>query len=466
VSRLIDFGSAVYPTVSDNAELNEALAANLIDGYMNELKHFRKRKGLTAFGDEGDHSIDAMYRTKVVSAGTMLAVSNGVIYKVASNGTLTAVIGAATTAGNPCSFAEDLANVFIAHGNRLIRVNVTAGTAASMTGGNSPTNATHVAYLDGFLVTNGDIGGGVAGDLNFSDDVEFDYEASDSWEVFNNEAIGDSCAAVAVQWRLLWCFGSESVEASFNDGTTPFARIDGAISPYGLIAPWSVLNIDNTLYYLSRVDGAVRLVRLEGTRPVLASEHYDRQLQGFSNAAIAASRAFMLVDDGKPFYCLTFIADGVTLAFNLRTRSWSQFAFWTGTAYEAFLGQCSEYWPEQKKVLVGSRKTDGKIYSYEGLTDGGSAVRFQLDSNVHQGGTLHKKAQHRVVWNTVGGASKFVYHEAGTAWPTSYLTIYASTSISRRLGRYEARQYRVVHDDTATGFTLIEADEWAEALRQ
>jgi len=328
-SQLIDFGAMAYPTVKSDRQLNENLAGKIVDGYINELKQYVKRPGLTTFLTQGSASWDALYITRSLSTNYALGVTNGTFYKINANATVTALTGITVTAGTPAVFTEDGTNAFAVSNSRIVKFDLSGNTSAFITGGNSPTGATFIAYLDGFLVCNGEIGGGgVPGDLNFSDDKDNNYAASDSWEVFNNEALGDSCTAIAVQWQEIFCFGPESMEASYNDGDSPFARIDGAINPFGILAAYSLLNIDNTLYFLGKVDGAVRLMRLEGRRPVVASESYDKLLNTITNPE--TGRAFAYVDDGKPFYCISF-EDDITLAFNLRTRQWSQFAKWSGT---------------------------------------------------------------------------------------------------------------------------------------
>jgi len=403
-SRLIDYGGTSYPTVKDRVELSEGIGQNFVDGFINELKHYPKRPGLTLFASTGTaFAIDALYRTVGKNPAIMIAVCNGAVYRVNSNGTVTAFTGSTLTAGNPCCFTEDVNFVYVAHGDAIAKLDVIALTVVLLTGGNAPTLVTQIAFTDNFLVCNGQIGGGgVAGDLNYSDDNLNGYIAADSWEVFNNEALGDSCTAVAVQWQELFCFGPESVEVSYDDGESPFARLSGGVSPYGIMAPFSLLNVDNTLYFLSRVDGAIRLVRLEGRRPVLASEQYDRQLQGLTT--LSSGRAFLAVVDGKPFYCIGFGgADNVTYVFNLRTRTWSQWGLWNGATYDQFAGQCSAYWPEQNKFLIGDRRTNGRIYTFTGLTDNGTQIRYELTSNVHRWGTLHNKEANCIVTETKRG---------------------------------------------------------------
>lgn len=343
-----------YPTVKSDSELNEKLLSKIIDGYVNELKHYVKRKGLTLFGTEGSAAWDGVYRTRSLAVTALIGVTNGTVWRINSNGTFTTYSGTTLTVGTVPHFTEDGTNVFIAHGGTIAKLDTVGLIVSAVTGGNSPTGVTFISYLDGFLVCDGAIGGGgVAGDLNFSDDKVNDYIASTSWEVFNNEALGDSCTAIAVQWQELFCFGPESMEASYDDGESPFARIDGAISPYGIMAPNSLLNVDNTLYFISRVDGAIRLMRLEGRRPVVASESYDRQLQGITS--LSTGRAFAVVDDGKPFYCISFpTPDNITLAFNLRTRQWSQFALWAGTSATGTLTSTGTAPTDGDQVVVGN----------------------------------------------------------------------------------------------------------------
>jgi hypothetical protein len=463
-SRLIDFGATTYgQNVANNSQLTESLTAKLVDGYINELKQFIKRPGLTQFSSNGASAIDGLYRTRSVSAGTILRVSGGVVRRVNSDGTETAFTGTSgLTSGTQVIFTEDKSFVYAAANSFICRINLTALTVASMTGGNAPSGVTYVAFSDNFLIANGS--SGVAGDVFFSDDSINNYEASTSWEVYNNEAWGDSCNAVVVQWNEVYGFGPESLEVSFDDGVTPFARIEGATIPYGLAAQYSVVNVDNTLYYLSSIDGAIRLVKLEGRRPVLVSEPYDKYLQGVTT--LSTARAFLLTIDAKPFYVVTFPgATNKTLAFNLRTRTWSEFGFYNGATYDQYLGQCSVYWPEQQKFLVGDRRANGKVHNLTGLTDDASLIRFELTSNVHRWGTFHRKRSDKLVFNTAGGNASLQFSESASSFPGTFYTIGTNYPFVNRLGVYRDRIYQIIHNDTLSTFVLQNAEEWFQVLR-
>jgi hypothetical protein len=393
----------------------------------------------------------------------MIRVSNGVVRRVNSNGTETAFTGSTISpAGTPVIFTEDGTNVFAASGGRIFRLDIATLVVSTMSGGNAPDGVTYVAFSDNFLIANGS--SGIPGDVFFSDDKINNYEAATSWEVYNNEAYADSCNAVVVQWNEVYGFGPESVEISFDDGVTPFARIEGAVIPYGLAAPYSIVNIDNTLYYLSWIDGSLRIVKLEGRRPVLVSEPYDRYLT--SVTTLSTARAFALVFDTKPFYCVTFPSpDNKTLAFNLRTRTWSELGFWNGSTYDQYLGQCSAYWPEQQKMLVGDRRANGKVHQISGLTDDTSLIRFELTSNVHRWGTFHRKRSDKLVCNAVGGNFKLQWSDAVAAFPGVFVDVNVDYGFVNRLGKYRDRVYQVVHDATGSTFTLINVEEWFQILR-
>ena len=52
---------------------------------------------------------------------------------------------------------------------------------------------------------------------------------------------------------------------------------------------------------------------------------------------------------------------------------------------------------------MGDRRANGRIYDFTGLTDNASLIRFELTSNVHRYGSLHRKESNRIVLETKRG---------------------------------------------------------------
>lgn len=465
----IDFGKP-YPNI-DPVEFRDGVAAGLRDGYRNEAGNFIKRQGHAAFTEGLAGPCEGQYET---ISGKVLAVAGGVVYELAASGTKTAYTGNALNTGTPCVFAEDGSNVFIAHGGKIAKLNTGAKTVALL-GGNSPDGVTHIVFQKGYLLTNGT--SGIAGDTFYSDDKTNGYEASNSWEVFNNEALPDGCNALVAGWEEIYALGSHSVEVSYNDGTTPWAVLSGASMQYGCLAPYSIAMADNTLFWLSNADNARRIVKLQQRTPQIISTPYDRVLQDLS--AVTNARAWIITINGHSFYVITFPTADITLAYNIRADEWSQWGYWdTGQAeYQRHKINSHAYISGWNKHLIGDRST-GIIHTLGGLTDNGNAIRFELTSGHNSHGTDRKKRSKRILYKVKRGQTTGTsepqfsvrYRDDGGAWSNEKVLSLGKKGETdffvktRRGGTYRQRQYQVIHADTSTDFILVSAEEEANAL--
>lgn len=146
----IPFGPP-FPGI-DAISLRDGIASGLVNGYINELGDYHMAVGHTLFATHsGAMAIDSLYETL---NGTVLTVTNGNVVRVNSNGTFTAFTGDTITADTYCYWAEDQQHVYIAHGGKLARVDLT-NLIVTLMNENTPTAVTHVCRSKGYLLTNG-----------------------------------------------------------------------------------------------------------------------------------------------------------------------------------------------------------------------------------------------------------------------------------------------------------------------
>lgn len=466
----IPFGKP-YPGAED-VSLREGFASALVDGYLDLMPGdpgvyvYRKRPGLTLFATHADaKAIDSLYET---NDGVLLGVSNGKVFRINSNGTLTAFTGSTLTVGNQCRWAEDGSNVYVAHGGKIAKVDTGALTVTLLS--NSPNNATHIAYIEGYLLCNGGTG---TGDVNYSDDKANGYNLSTSWEFFNNQKLPDGCLAVEGDWNELFAFGQKSVEVSINvgDAQIPWQPFEGTFAPYGTISGYSVVRLNGTFYFLGIYNDTPRVLRIEGREPKPISWPYDNVIEGLT---LTNARAWGVVMNGKNFYVLTFPSNNLTLCYNVQQDHWSQLAYWTGTAYQAFLLNAYAFSTAQSKHFVGDRRANGRIYTMEGVSDDGSEIRFKLTSGWISWNTDRPKTGHRILYKVERGTAidtstpkfKVEFRDNGnaTARPSRTVSLGASGDNEfygslNRCGQYQQRQHSIIHDDTKSDFVFVYADE-------
>lgn len=467
----IDFGKP-YPSITAQ-QLRDGVAQSLIGGYIDVDDSYVKFPGLTTFATTAaaNAKIDGLFETQ---AGLVLVVSGGLVFELASNGTLSAAYtGAAITSGN-LSFAEDAAGtVMIADGGKLARVDTGANTVTRL-GSASPSNVTHVCWMRGFFLCTG---GGVAGDSNYSDDAANLYDAQISWEAFNNEAVPDASTGVFTAFDEVYAVGPQSIETSWlraTDPDNPFETIQGTVNPNGVRGPYTFLPaFDDRQWYLGNKDSGIYVLSVVQRQAKSMSSPYDSVIQGLTDHVNA--KAWGINFQGTPFYVLTFPADDLTLCYNLKTKSWSQLGYWDATAktYSEHLTNCYLYVKAWNKHLVGTRLATGKIYTLGGLTDNTNPTRMALTSGNVSRGTDRLKLCDELIFKLRRGTATDIseprisveFRDNGGAWSRPrYVSMgwagqdefYGSLT---QCGSYRSRQYRIVHDDTKSDCIITSVEE-------
>jgi hypothetical protein len=190
----------------------------------------------------------------------------------------------------------------------------------------------------------------------------------------------DIIAALAVTHREVWLLGTQTTEVWYNSGASfPFQPITGVFLEEGCGAADSVVNLDNTLYWLSEnVNGARKILRAAGGyQPQRISTHaIEFALQGYST--VADARGYGYQDQGHSFYVLTIPSQNVTWVFDSITGLWHERAAWDSVVgdYITQRPQCHAY--AFGLHLVGDRQS-GVIYRQDISlpSDGGGVIRRQ-----------------------------------------------------------------------------------------
>ncbi len=339
----------------------------LIDGYMDEAGNTHRRPGLPLLVDLGTGAkVDGLCWWKKNSM--MIAVSGGKVFKItASDGTNTEITGGTSmVSGTRPSFTEDATYVFMANGAAIQHYN-NAGTATVMADADCPTAVTQLGWHDQYLLCN-NVG---TGQMHYSD-----LNNSLSWSALsyiNAESMPDDILSINVAWREILLLGESSAEIWWNNGTTPFARLEGAYTERGCGAARSISYFDNTWHWL---DHTRRFVRIDGRVPQVISTPFDKTIQDLSS--ISDCLTDLLEVDGRTFWIVSFPTAGKTYVYDYALKLWYEWCYWNSVtaAYQRWLGNCVCYAPAWNKHLVGSR-SDGKIYtaSTTNYTDNGNTIR-------------------------------------------------------------------------------------------
>lgn len=456
----------------DDSALPDSVGGRLVDGYLqlasSQAWSYRKRPGLRLFCDlHSGAPVDAIYWWDAKSVG--LAVSGGSLYKLSSSdGNCAKVDGDALSVVGHTTFADNGSYVIMASGGRMISYDNT-NPPAFIADADAPTAVTHVAFLDRYILANQANGSR----FNWSD-----VNAPLNWtstSFASPESKADTLLALHVGWREITLFGRQSVEVWYNDGTTPFSRLEGAYLERGCIAANSIVNAGGVWMWL---DDERRVTMLEGRTPKLISGPYDDVIRGVS--AVSDAYAQFISIGGHAYYLLTLPSVSLTVVYDLTTGAWYEWRYWDSEAgaYKEWLGRCSTYAIRWQKHLVGSR-VDGKIYQLQAgtFTDAGTPIRTSfLSGQITHGSLAYKNSQELILRckrGAGGGNGEEPVFEVRWRDQSGPWSNHRQVSLGKigerdsvrslfRLGRYRMRQWEIVHSDN-TDFVLSGLEENLEA---
>jgi hypothetical protein len=460
------FGQA-YENVEE-IELDQN-CATIVDGYVNELDHVVMRPGYTQWLDTGTGlPIDGLYwwdEKKVV-----LVVSNRRVWKITdSAGTMTELTGStALLPSARVTFANDANKAIMANGGQMVYTDLSTLTTVSDV--NAPTVVTHVAYLDTYILAN------AVGTAKVFFSLPGDMTTWNALQFFAADGEPDNLLAMQVGFREVVMLGSTSVEFWFDDGTTPFSRVDGSVQSFGISAPYSLAKVANTWMWL---DNTRRFVNMQGRAVQYVSSPYDRVIQHYT--AVDDAIGYTMSVEGYPLYMLNFPTAGQTLVYNYLTQKWCKWGSWnTNTAsYARFQGNAYCYARYWNYHLIGDPQ--GRIHqlSRSAFTDNGNPIRTLVRTgHINHGLDATKRSNRlRVKMKRGAGNSAVIDPQVtmrkrvdnGAQWTAErwaslgQVGQHEQYAMWRRNGIYKTAQYEFVHSDNSD-FILVGAQEDVEPL--
>jgi hypothetical protein len=182
----------------------------------------------------------------------------------------------------------------------------------------------------------------------------------------------DPWISMAVNYREIWLFGTETSEVWVNVGSFPFpfAPHPSGLVPYGIAAPFSVKNVAGTLIWLARTaNGTGQVVAAQGFNPTVISTHaLQVEIATYDRVDDAIGDTFQML--GHTFYVLTFPSAGHTWVYDVSTQIWVEWLTWVSALNEYIAWRPLYHAHAFDKHLVLDRSA-GNIYetSHEFTTD-------------------------------------------------------------------------------------------------
>lgn len=367
------------------------MADSCYDGYIDEAGSVKRRNGLKRWAITGisGKGQGLFYWSQY---DCIIAVSGGKVFKISKEEAITEMTGVSLN-NRPVVFADGNKTdgspwLYMADGGQLI---YTQGEVlARMNNSGSPSSCSHVAWLASrFIANQSGTRKFYATDTNPATGlIEPDYWA-DPLQTYAAETGPDLLEAVFSSWGELLVWGSQGLEIWRADdiGLSPQ---QGAFTPVGLAAKYSIAEADNTIFALGLVDSGRKraVIKMEGRNPRVVSLPIERLLNSYER--IDDAIGFCTADSQ---YILTFPSEGVTWAYDYARDKWYPYSKWNAlyANREDFLGcYCVSAWG---KTLMQSR-VDGTIYQFDSSTyqDDGTEINTEyVTGNIDHGTGSIKK---------------------------------------------------------------------------
>jgi len=216
------------------------------------------------------------------------------------------------------------------------------------------------ALNDTLSASNSNLGGTGSGFVYAADQVA---TAFDPLDIASKSSSADPIVAVAAIHGVLWLVGALASEVWAPSGAADFyfQRIPGAVINHGCAAPYSVSQMDVSLFWLSQdAQGHGIIVRAEGTSILrISTNAIESEIQTYGTIADAIGFCHQI--DGHSFYVLSFPGADITWSYDLSTGQWHRRASIDGNGVlHRWRANCFAFANGQN--LVGDYQ-NGNLYS-------------------------------------------------------------------------------------------------------
>jgi len=430
-----------------------------------------KRPGLALAVDLAtDKPVEGLYWFN--EASHALAVSDGKVFKITKTGatyskselTGSTLRNATQTGGTGrVVFTDDGVNVLMANGgaiNYFVAGNSTSGPLAD---GDAPTAVSHLAYLNGRILANGD----GTGKFYWSDIGNSLSWNATSWATAESDA--DWILHLGVGFKELVLFGEQSIEIWYDDGGTPFVPIPGAFIQRGISSQDSPQFINGVWVFQ---DEQNNICRMKDREIEIVSTPIEKELKELGNVTDGLSSRIDIA--GESFYLISFPYADRTFAWNISggaTDGWSEFSSGAGR----FAGQVHARCTSWASDLVGD-KTTGKIWvlSTDNVDDAGTAITATRRTGWIDHGTMNSKNCISLYFKTTDAANDnvtapvvaFRYRDDGSETWSSWTNVSMTGDAIKRvtqLGRYRSRQWEFANSQRCI-MDLVMIEEELEVM--
>ena len=455
----------------------DSAVRQIFDGYLDvvgtEVSLF-KRPGLANWNQPTSSSIDGLFDWD--ENNMLVFVSNATVYAYDSTDTLI-TLGSLPSSGVRVVFAQAKISgeqiLCMCADGPIFRTDGTASSLTQITDVDAPSRATHLAFLDNYLIANNNIDGD-RGRFFWSD-----VSAPTSWSSTSFQGADgkpDDIMSLAVGYRELIIVGRLTTEYFYNDGDTPFRRLEGSEAQVGSPARYSLTFAGGEWIFLTNKR---KFVMMQNRVAKVISADIDQTLKAMTT--VSDCRGDIMIVDGKEFLIFTFPTENRSFVFDSLLNVWYEWGNWNSatSTYRIFRGVSFAFSERRNAQFVGD-VSNGRIYklSPTQYSDySGMPIRTMLETGFISHGTHNYKRsnslqmrlktgsgstqgqvmfKYRDIDNEAYGNEIFLSSNFSTANGNFFCSLY-------QMGMYRARQYQIIHTDS-TPFILSDIQEDVEML--
>ncbi len=326
----------------------------IVDEQGKEVSSLLGAPGLSSFATAG---VGPMRGGFTSANGRAFFVSGADLYETTSAGVTTNRGTLTVTTGN-VSFTENTTDLIVCDGTDLYQFIYSSNAFAKITDVDLPDVDT-VTELDGFIIANK-----TATDQFFISDVD----NATIWQAIkfsSADSSSDKLVRVFTALGQLWLIGERTTEIWSNTGASafPFERISGGKFEHGTVAAHSVVEKDDSVFWIARdKGGSGRVYMTEGFTPIkISTEPIEKIIQAATDKANI--RGFAYEKHGHVYYMITGGGLPTTLVYDVSTQLWHERAFLND---DGTFGQhlAADIIFAFDKHLVGDRR-NGNIYTLD-----------------------------------------------------------------------------------------------------
>jgi len=264
-----------------------------------------------------------------------------------------------TISGSPISvsMADNGTQLFVACNGPSYIYNASTAVFAQITDSDFA-GAVTVGYLDGFFVFN-QPNSQIAWVTTLLDGTSVD-----PLDFSGIAGSPDKLVGLFVDHQEAWFFGSNSIEVYYNAGLTdfPLAPIQGVYIEFGCAAAYSIVKMDNGLFWLGADDRGQGIVyRSSGYSGERISTHaVEWQIQQYGD--LSGTIGYTYQQDGHSFYVLIFPSADATWVYDISTEAWHERAGFRGGVFTRHQSNCQMAF--NNEIIVGDAD-NGNIYAFD-----------------------------------------------------------------------------------------------------